>query len=611
MERQHATLCIDSPDNGDGVMNMYRKLHTKNPIWPVMVILVSPLTVSCQDTADTTEDERPNIIVVMADDLGYSDLSSYGGEIDTPNIDALAENGVRFTQFYNAGRCAPSRASLLTGLYAHKAGLGYMTAQDYGSPGYRGDLNKDSITIAEVLGEAGYATYMAGKWHVNLNFGPDGSKHNWPLQRGFDQFFGTLIAAGSYWDPLTLIEGNSYVEPDEDFYYTEAITDKAISYIENNGVGFPFFLYLAYTAPHWPLHAREEAIAKHRGKFADGWDQLREERHSRLIEKGILESIWELPARDERNIPWTDVEDKQWEQTRMEAYAGTIEQLDQGIGKLVSALEEQGMLENTIIFFLSDNGGDNTEHLNGMIGESGKPWSVMKYVPLYTRKGDVVISGDYPGVVLGPENTYGSYGLRWANLSNAPFRKFKTYVHEGGIASPLIVHWPNGKIGRNELRKQPAHIIDIMPTILELAATDHPTTHRDRTTIPLDGHSLLPILVDDEKAEDTYYWEHQGNKAVRAGDWKLVSALGNGTWELYDMAVDRTENYNLASRYPEKVNELEAIYDQWAAESNVIPWDEMDIHIIAGKESPLARPRDEADEAYKEVQEHLKKMMHQ
>lgn len=569
------------------------------------LVALSLVLSACKDKIEAKKEVRPNIIVIMADDMGFSDLSSYGGEIDTPNIDDLANNGLRFTQFYNAGRCVPSRASLLTGLYAHKTGLGYMTAQDYGKPGYRADLNNECVTIAEVLRQSGYKTYMAGKWHLNHNFKPNESKHNWPLQRGFDQFYGTLIAAGSYWDPLTLVEDNSYVEPYDDFYYTEAITKKSIEYISSNDADKPFFLYMAYTAPHWPLHARKEAIAKHKGKFEKGWEKLREDRYRNLISTGIIDPLCKLPEIDEQNVAWEKAEHKLWEQSRMEAYAGTIEHLDQGVGALVAALKNLDKLDNTIIFFLSDNGGDKTEHINGMIGNSGKPWSIMNYVPLYTKGGQIIVSGDYPGVALGPENTYGGYGLKWANLSNTPFKKFKTYMHEGGIATPLIVHWPKGILGKNELRKQPAHIIDIMATSLELAETDYPTSFNNNKIKPLDGKSLLPIIYKDEKIRDTLFWEHQGNKAIRLGDWKLVSILEKGEWELYNLKEDRTETNDLAHTYPEKVKRMERIYETWALKSNVLPWEELEIPVVAGDKSPLTRTREEADKAYSEVQKYL------
>ena len=557
------------------------------------LIVTLLLMLSCTPES-SKNDDRPNIVVIMVDDMGYSDIEPYGGEIRTPNLTKLAENGLRFTQFYNAGRCCPSRASLLTGLYAHKAGLGYMTAQDYGLPGYRADLSLNCITIAEALKLAGYGTYATGKWHVNRDFSEEGPKHNWPLQRGYDKFYGTLIAAGSYWNPLTLVEGNDYVEAQGDFYYTEAITEKAVEYINQHKNSDPFFLYVAYTAPHWPLHARVESIAKYKGRFSKGWDQLRLERFTRMKEMGIMDASWDLPPRDEKAEAWENVENQDWEQTRMEAYAGTIDHVDQGIGELVRALKDQGVFENTILFFLSDNGGDYTEHLNGEIGNTGKPWSIMRYVPLKTKKGEPVIAGDFPGIELGSENTYGSYGLSWANLSNTPFKKFKTYVHEGGISTPLIVHWPNGISDKNSWRRQPTHISDIMATSLELANLEYPTTFKGQQLEPLDGQSLLGVLQNDDSINrKALFWEHQGNRAVREGDWKLVYSYGNDKWELYDLSTDRTETRNLADQFPEKVRQLEALYRQWAKKSNVQPWGKLSINIIPPESNPLVRSEEE------------------
>jgi len=571
------------------------KLSSMHSVFKIIISIQIVLT-SCDQEPKLVGD-RPNIIVIMVDDMGFSDISSYGGEISTPNLNQLAENGLRFTQFYNAGRCCPSRASLQTGLYAHKTGLGYMTAQDYGLPGYRADLSLDCITIAEALKMAGYGTYAAGKWHVNRDFGQDGPKHNWPLQRGYDKFFGTLIAAGSYWNPLTLVEGNDYIEPEADFYYTEAITEKAVEYINQHEDTAPFFLYVAYTATHWPLHAREQAIAKYKGRFSKGWDQLRLERYERMINMGVIDSSWQLSPRDEHAVPWEHVKNQAWQQTRMEAYAGTIDHVDTGVGELVQALKSKGAFDNTIIFFLSDNGGDYTEHLNGEIGNTGKPWGIMRYVPLRTKDGDPVIAGDFPGIALGPENTYGSYGLIWANLSNTPFKKFKTYAHEGGIATPLIVHWPKGIVDKNQWRKQPAHIIDIMATSLDLANLEYPSTFKGHSLEPLDGKSLLGVLQQDHPMErEALFWEHQGNKAVRADDWKLVYSYGEDDWELYDLHSDRTETQNLAEQFPEKVEHLKELYELWANESNVLPWKELSINIIPPESNPLVRSEEEMKE---------------
>jgi len=535
---------------------------------------------------------RPNIIVVMVDDMGYSDIGCYGGEIDTPNIDRMAKNGLRFSSFYNAGRCCPTRASLLTGLYPHKTGLGFMTARDYGKPGYTADLNRECVTIAEALEPHAYGTYLAGKWHVCHDFAEDGPKHNWPLQRGFDKFYGTLIAAGSQWNPLTLAEGNAYVKPEGDFFYTEAITAKAVEYITEHPAGSPFFLYVAHTSPHWPLHARKEVIGKYRGRFAAGWDVLRRRRLKRLIESGLLTPGTELSARDKTTPPWENAEHKEWEQSRFEAYAAMVDHVDQGMGQIMGALRKRGELDNTLVLFLSDNGGDSLEHMYGEIGSTGRPWAYMRYVPLYTRDGRPVVAGDYPGIKLGPDNTYGGYGTKWANLSNTPFRKFKKYAHEGGISTPLIAHWPAGIKAQGEIRHGVGHVIDIMATCLDVAGVAYPRTHRGRSIKPLDGKSLLPLFEADTPIHDLLYWEHHGHRGVRKGRWKLVAEYG-ADWELYDMDVDRTETTNVADSHPDTVTELDAQYRAWAARSDVLPRDELVVKEIPDSSNPLTRTPEE------------------
>jgi len=533
-------------------------------------------------------DSRPNILLIMVDDMGYSDIGCYGGEIDTPNIDRLADNGLRFSQFYNCGRCCPTRASLLTGLYPHKTGLGFMTARDYGKPGYRAELNRNCVTLAEALKLGGYRTYMAGKWHVCKNFAADGPKHNWPLQRGVDRFFGTLIAAGSQWNPMTLTEGNKPVEPDDDFFYTEAISRKAVEYIESHDAADPFFLYLAHTAPHWPLHARSNVIEKYRGRFADGWDVLRRRRLDRLVQAGILSEHLGLSDRGEGIPPWKDAPHKQWEQNRMEAYAAMVDHVDQGVGDIVQALERKGLLENTLIFFLSDNGGDSLEHPDGRIGSTGKPWAYMRYVPLYTRDGRPIIAGDYPGLKLGPDQTYGGYGTKWANLSNAPFRYYKKYAHEGGISTPFIAHWPNKIKSRGQIRHQPAHVIDIMATCLDAADAEYPGTYQGNSIQALDGKSLLPVFDRDQPVHSFLCWEHHGNRAIRKGDWKL-SAVHGKEWELYDLTSDRTETRNVASQHPRFVAELSSIYRDWAKDCGVLPVEALQVKEIPDAENPLTR----------------------
>ena len=545
-------------------------------------------------------DKRPNIMVIMVDDMGFSDLGCYGGEIDTPNLDKLAKNGLRYTQCYNCSRCCPTRACLMTGLYPHEVGLGFMAGQDAGKPGYRGDLNRQCITVAQALKQAGYATYIAGKWHICANFQPDGSKKNWPLQRGFDKFFGTIIGVGSYWDPMSLTEGNTPVKPKSDFYYTEAITDKTIDYLRDNPAEKPFFFYVAYTAPHFPLHAREEVIKKYRGRFSEGWDKIREKRQKRLVKEGIIRPEWKLSERDEEVPAWEKVNNKEWQQSRMEAYAAAIDHVDQGVGKIVKTLKDLGQLDNTIILFLSDNGGEAMEHPDGMIASTGKPWVTVRYVPMYTREGKPVVAGDIPGIKPGPEGTYAGCGAAWANMSNAPFRRFKTFVHEGGISTPLIVHWPKGIAEKGKLRRQPVHVIDFMPTFLELAKADYPKTYDGETLHPLDGMSITPTFTDRKLADRPLFWEHYGNRAVRDGQWKLVS-IKNGPWELYDLEADRTETHDVAKDHPKIVVRLKKTYADWAARTGVLPWKEVNIPWVAPEDNPLIRSSEEIEKYLDEL----------
>jgi len=566
----------------------------------VLVMTLGPLTSAVADEGSQQRPARPNIVLILVDDMGFSDLGCYGGEVDTPNLDRLAREGLRFTQCYNAARCCPSRASLLTGLYPHRAGMGYMADQDAGKPGYRGDLGRQCVTIAEVLASQGYATYMAGKWHVCRDFAPSGPKHNWPRQRGFERFFGTILGVGSYWDPLSLTEENEPSRAEGDFYYTEAITARAVQYIRENRPGKPFFCYVAYTAPHFPLHAREKVIRKYRGRFAEGWDALREARRQRLARLGITSPDWRLSPRDPIVPAWSDVKDRRWEASRMEAYAAAIDHVDQGVGAIVDALRESGQLDNPVIFFLSDNGGEALEHPGGMIGSTGEPWAVMRYVPLFTRQGEPVIAGDIPGIRPGPATTYAGCGAGWANLSNAPFRRFKMFVHEGGIATPLIVHWPQGIRARGELRRQVVHVIDFLPTIAELAAAKYPTTYRGEPIKTLDGTSFVAALDNRPLAERRLFWEHAGNRAVRDGRWKLVATNGR-PWELYDLQADRTETRDLAAQHSEIVARLSRLYDDWARASDVLPWTDVKIPFIPPADNPLIRSPAELEKYLKEL----------
>ncbi len=487
---------------------------------------------------------RPNIILIMADDMGFSDLGCYGSEISTPNLDRLAARGVRFTQFYNTARCCPTRAALLTGLYNHQTGVGHMV-NDRGAPAYQGYLNDRCVTIAEALRPAGYRTLMTGKWHVGEN------RPHWPTDRGFERYFGLISGATNY---FRLDEGRKmarddqpYTPPREGFYITDAISDWAVKYIDEYGRRpEPFFLYAAYTAPHWPLHALPAEIAKYRGKYLKGWDALRRERHARQIRLGLVDRRWPLTPRDSSAPAWEDVKDKEARDLKMAVYAAQIDRLDQGVGRVLARLRQAGAEENTLVMFLADNGGCAEEV------DRGKP-----------------------GVPPGGAESFMSYGLPWANTSNTPFRLYKHWVHEGGIATPFIARWPAVIRRPNQIVHQAGHIIDVMATCLEAAGVEYPRTYQGREIQPLEGQSLAPIFRSGRReGHDILCWEHEGNRAARQGNWKLVSRHPGG-WELYDLEADRTELNNLASKHPDKVRELSEKYDQWARRCGVIPWYEL------------------------------------
>jgi arylsulfatase A-like enzyme len=528
--------------------------------------------------------DRPNIIVIMSDDMGFTDVGCYGGEIRTPNLDRLAADGLRFTQFYNTARCCPTRASLLTGLYPHQAGVGHMM-DDKGLDGYRGDLNDRCMTVAQVLGRSGYGTYMAGKWHVTRHtwdITDESLKHNWPRQRGFDRYYGTIHGAGSYFDPATLVRDNEYISPFNDphyqpetYYYTDAISDHAAMFIDDHvsrGDGRPFFLYVAYTAPHWPLHALPQDVEKYRGVYEAGYEPIRRARIEKARKLGVIDSAWEIAPRDSSR----DVDSPQWdwEVRTMQAYAAMIDRMDQGIGRIVESLRKSGQLDNTLILYLHDNGGCAEEvgrrpmnpprTLRVIEAHELQP----RYIPpMQTRDGRPVRAG--PDVMAGPDDTYLAYGRSWANVSNTPFREYKHWVHEGGIASPLIAHWPKGINDRGALRHDPSHLIDIMATCVELAGAEYP----GQTVQPMEGASLTPAFAGRplERGRPIFF-EHEGNRAVRDGRWKLVAKGPAGAWELYDMQTDRTEMRNLAAEHPQRVEQMAAQWQQWAQRSNVLPW---------------------------------------
>lgn len=495
---------------------------------------------------------KPNIIIILADDMGYSDIGGFGSEIKTPNLDALARGGLRMTQFYNASRCCPTRASLLTGLYQHQAGVGMMV-DNAGFPSYQGYLNKNSVTIAEALKGAGYRTLMAGKWHV-------GSKpENWPRKRGFDRYFGLIDGASSYFNTnpyrpnqkLTIALDDELYTTGSDFYATDAYTDYALKFIQENNNQKPFFLYLAYTAPHWPLHALPKDIAKYKGKYLKGWDKLRMERYQRMLSMGIIDKTAKLSPRDERVTEWSslsEAEKEVWDE-KMAVYAAMIDRMDQNIGRLMQQLKKTGADKNTVIMFLSDNGGshENTD---------AKSFTA-----------ETILASKKPA---SDPTSFTAYEYPWANVSNTPFRSFKHWEYEGGNSTPFIAYYP-GVIKANKINSKPAHIIDLMPTCLELAGIAYPKVYNGNAIKPNEGISLLPVFKGQPwNGNKVLFFEHVGNRAVRTGDWKIVSASPGDKWELYNIKNDRSELIDLSIQQRLRVQELEKLYNTWAARSGVL-----------------------------------------
>jgi len=556
------------------------------------------------------KDNRPDIILIMSDDMGYSDLGSYGSNISTPNLDKLAQTGVKYTQFYNQARCVPTRASLMTGLYPHQTGLGWMSAVDSHLPGYRGRLNDHSVTIAQVVKEVGYSTYVVGKWHLTYvkNTREDRPKNNWPLQRGFDKFYGILKGAANYYDPGTLTRGNklisAYNDPEytpKQYYFTNAITDNAVKFIDKDNGEKPFFMYVAYTAAHWPMQAPAQEIKKYAGKYNVGWEKIRQERLVKMKKLGVIGKNIDLSPLDTH--PWAQEKHKKAMERRMETYAAMITIMDRGIGKIVKELKKKGIFNNTVILFLEDNGG-NAEDM-GFGGPQGRTRPVAKDTtnlkplpkeainysidPPITRDGKIVMEG--LDVMAGPADTYVAYLKPWAEVSNTPFKKYKHYVHEGGIATPLIVHWPDGIKTTGQIRPQIGDVIDIMPTIVQLADAKYPMYYNGDSITPVAGISLVPTFNSNKPLlRKAIYWEHEMNRAVRMGKWKLVSTgelmdgsyghwkyYQNGPWELYNMENDRSELRDLSGQYPDLVRKISSMWYKWAYSHNVYPtpWKEV------------------------------------
>ncbi len=515
---------------------------------------------------------QPNIVLILADDLGFSDVGCYGGEAQTPNLDQLARTGVRFAQCYNAARCCPSRAALLTGLYPHQAQVGDMVdeyarkvRETINSPAYSDRLNPAAPTIAEVLRAAGYHTGLSGKWH--LGYRPE----EWPAARGFDSSFTVIEGAMNYYgfgmqhtgmvtNPPMALNHEVYLPPKEGFFATEAFTEYALSFIDKSAASArPFFLYLAYTAPHWPLHARAENIARYRGSYRKiGWDKLREQRYQKSKAQGLIASDWPLAPRPANVRPWeeaTPERQDQWDE-EMAVYAAQLTEMDNGIGQVLARLQSSGAAANTIVIFTSDNGGAAEDPNRSL-----------------------------PNARLGERDSYEGYGLGGAHISCSPFRKTKKYSHEGGISGPLIVNWPagipNGMHGR--VLQTPVHLIDLLPTCLHVARAKFPKKWHGAKTLPPEGMSLASLFTTGEGARRSQplFWEHEGHRAIRDGNWKLVASHAE-PWELYDLAADRTELKDLAAEKPEVVRQLARVYDAWASRAGVKPW--------PSKPSPANKP---------------------
>jgi arylsulfatase len=504
-------------------------LHAIGHIFALVIIglCVGPPSASAAD-------RRPNIVLIMCDDMGYSDVGCYGGEIRTPNIDRLAAEGLRFTQFYNCAKCTTTRASVVTGLQPRR--------------GKGGLLRQDMVTIGEVLGAAGYQTALSGKWHLGR------SETTHPFRRGFDEYYGLLDGCCNFFDPVQPdppYKGGRVrsfghndrllTEFPDNYYTTDAFSDHAAATIRRfAAAGKPFFVHVCYTAPHYPLHAKPDDVAKYRGRYMIGWDELRRRRHKRQIEMGLIDSQWKLPGRDGETYSWDEEQNKDYQDHRMAVYAAMIDSMDQGIGRILAALEETGVEENTLVMFLSDNGGC-AENPGG---------TVTSRVP-------------------GPKEYYVACGRPWAYAQNTPFRRYKAWVHEGGIATPLVARWP-GVIKPDTITHQVGHIIDFMPTCIELAKTEYPEEYNAQEIIPVEGQSLVPIFRSEtRRGHDTLCWEWAGNRAIRRGKWKLVWDKQFRQWELYDLAADRTETNDLSRQSPEPVKAMSEAWLAWAEETGL------------------------------------------
>ncbi len=493
-------------------------------------------------------DERPNVLLILCDDLGYSDLGCYGGEIDTPHLDQLAADGVRFTQFYNCAVCVTTRSALLTGLYPRQE-----------KPPR---LRTNMLTLGEAMRRAGYATSLTGKWHLG------NSRPLRPIDRGFDEFYGLLDGCCNFFNPAkqdpVFYNGGRFrsfahndqaiTEFPDGFYTTDAFSDHAIKTIRRFAKRErPFFVHLCYTAPHFPLHAFAEDTERYRGKYSDGYHALRLRRHRRQAELKLFASAPKLSPADRRsgdyrydyNVPdWEKLGDaeRKREENRMEVYAAMVDRMDQGIGRVLAALDDSGAADNTVVIFLSDNGG---------CASWPRPQKQQGFDE-YNQ-----------GVPVGDRRGYEFVGTGWGWAQNVPFRRFKTWCYEGGIATPMIVRWPS-KVAPGTTTHQVGHIIDLMPTLLDLAGSEYPSEFQGNAILPVEGKSLLPVFAGRKRdGHASLSWELFGNRAIRQGDWKLVWGASKKTWELYDLKTDRSETTDLAAKFPDRAAAMARDWEAW------------------------------------------------
>lgn len=528
----------------------------------------------------------PNIIIVLTDDMGFSDIGSYGGEIHTPHIDQLAYQGVRFSSFYNTARCSTTRASLLTGRYPHNVQMGHLAGKKFEDvDGYRGNLDESIKVLPEWFKAHGYRNYMLGKWHLanwSADDIPEGNiehLNNSPLKRGFDRFYGTLLGGNNYFDPKLFYNGNEPVDTLPDgFYYTDALSQHAVLRINEHKTKYtdqPFFMYLAYTAPHWPLQAPASTIDKYRQVYRQGWDKTREDRLARQKELGLVPKNLPLAKLDDDTPNWADAQNKDWLIEKMAVHAAMVEHVDQGVGQVLGALETSGDRDNTLVLFMSDNGasGENLYEYPSWLLFLASPLlnkTIGKYQP---AEADTYSLAFDANLMAGPKENFQMLGREWAQASNTPYKKYKSWVHEGGIASPLIVNWPNRLQEQSgTIIDHPAHVMDIMPTIT--AIVDNSTSASEQSVLVQDGVDLSPAIKGQALPERLLFFEHEGHRAVISPSWKLVAEQGK-TWELYNRKTDRTERSNIADEFPERVETMAAAYKDYATNNKVKIWSEI------------------------------------